>query len=404
VSDFRRYWIGEALSNLGTRTGNIAYPLLALALTHSAALAGMLAFSRSAAWFVLALPAGALIDRVDRKKLMVVCDLGSAVVLATVVVSLALDRLTYGQLLAVAIVQGVFVVFFSLSESGAVRHLVADDDLPGAIAKNTARNSAAWLAGPPLGGVLYAVHRSLPFVADVVSYLASAAMLVSIGKPFHEAREHEPWSARSQAREIRAGVAWIWQQPFVRAAALIVGGANFMSNAGSLLMIVVARERGASAPMIGFMMSAAAVGSLGGAIAATRLHRVFSPRAIVVAYPWLGAAATLLLVIRQPPLAMGAIFGVWVFFGPTWDAIVEGRRLLLTPDDMQGRASSVVYLFALGGAALGPLVGGVLVTGLSGSEAFLAVGLFGVLLAGAATLARSLRELRQPASYAPREG
>jgi hypothetical protein len=63
VSDFRRYWIGEALSNLGTRTGSIAYPLLALALTHSAALAGVLAFARSAAWFVLALPAGALIDR-----------------------------------------------------------------------------------------------------------------------------------------------------------------------------------------------------------------------------------------------------------------------------------------------------------------------------------------------------
>jgi predicted MFS family arabinose efflux permease len=126
---------------------------------------------------------------------------------------------------------------------------------------------------------------------------------------------------------------------------------------------------------------------------------VFSPRAIVVTYPWLGAAAMLVLVFRQPPLAMGAIFGLWVFFGPTWDAIVEGRRLLLTPDEMQGRASSVVYLFALGGAALGPLVGGVLVTGFGGSEAFLAVGLFGVLLASAATLAPGLREMGQAASY-----
>jgi MFS family permease len=401
VSDFRRYWIGEALSNLGTRTGNIAYPLLALALTHSAALAGVLAFSRSAAWFVLALPAGALIDRLDRKKLMVLCDLGSALVLATVVVSLAVDRLTYGQLLAAAIVQGVFAVFFSLSESGAVRHLVADDDLPGAIAQNTARDSAAWLAGPPIGGVLYAVQRWLPFVADVVSYLASAAILLSIRKPFHEAREREPWSARAHAREIRDGVAWMWRQPFVRNAALVVGAANFMSNAGSLLMVIVARERGASAPMIGFMMSAAAVGSLGGAIAATRLHRVFSPRAIVVTYPWLGAAAMLLLVFRQPPLLMGAIFGAWVFFGPTWDAIVEGRRLLLTPDEMQGRASSVVYLLALGGAALGPLVGGALVSGLGGAEAFLGLGIFGVALASAATLAPGLRDAGRSASYAP---
>jgi MFS family permease len=397
VSDFRRYWIGEALSNLGTRTGNIAYPLLALALTHSAALAGVLAFSRSAAWFVLALPAGALIDRLDRKKLMVACDLCSAAVLATVVVALAFHDLTYAHLLAAAIVQGVFVVFFSLSESGAVRHLVADEDLPGAIAQNTARDSAAWLAGPPIGGVLYAVQRALPFFADVVSYLASAAMLLSIRKPFHEPREHEPWNARTHVREIRAGVIWIWHHPFVRSAALVVGGANFMSNAGSLLMVIVARQRGASAPTIGLMMSVAALGSLGGAIAATRLHRVFSPRAIVVTYPWLGAAALLLLAVRQPPLAMGAIFGVWVFFGPTWDAIVEGRRLLLTPDEMQGRASSVVYLLALGGAALGPLVGGGLVSGVGGPEAFLGLGLFGVLVATAATLARGLRG----AEYAP---
>jgi MFS family permease len=400
VSDFRRYWIGEALSNLGTRTGSIAYPLLALALTHSAALAGVLAFSRSAAWFVLALPAGAVIDRLDRKKLMVICDLGSAVVLATVVLSLAVDRLTYAQLLAAAIVQGVFAVFFSLSESGAVRHLVADDDLPSAIAQNTARNSGAWLAGPPIGGVLYAVHRALPFLADVVSYLASAAVLLSIRRPFHEARDLEPWNAKTHVRDIRDGVIWMWHQPFVRIAALVVGGSNFMSNAGSLVMVIVARERGASAPLIGFMMSVAAFGSLGGAVAATRLHRVFSPRAIVITYPWLGAAALLLLVIREPPLVMGAIYAVWVFFGPTWDAIVEGRRLLLTPDEMQGRASSVVYLLALGGAALGPLVGGLLVTAIGGGEAFLALGLFGLLVASAATLARGLREVGESAPYA----
>jgi predicted MFS family arabinose efflux permease len=360
----------------------------------------VLSFSRAAAWFVLSLPAGALIDRVDRRKLMIGCDFGSAAVLGAVAVALALHRLTYGELLAAAIVQGVFVVFFSLSEPGAVRHLVSDEDLPSAIAQNTARNSAAGLVGPPIGGVLYGMQRSLPFLADVVSYLASAAMLLSIRKPFHEQREHEPWDARTHLREVREGLVWIWRQPFVRAATLIVCGANFMSNSGSLLLVVVARERGASAPLIGFMLSATAVGGLGGALAATRLHRVFTPRAIVITYPWLGAAAMLLLVIHLPPVAMGAVFGVWIFFGPTWDAIVEGRRILVTPDAMQGRASSVVFLLAFGGAALGPLIGGVLVSVLGGAKAFLVVGLFGVLLASAATLSRALRDEERPASYA----
>ena len=405
-SDFRRYWVGEALSNLGTRTGNIAYPLLALALTHSPAKAGLLAFSRSAAWFVLSLPAGAIVDRVDRKRLMIVCDLGSAVALATIVASFAVGTLTYWQLLAVALVQGVFALFFRVAEVGAVRHLVADEDLPSAIAQNTARDSAAWLAGPPIGGILYALHRFLPFAVDVVSYLASAAMLLSIRKPFHETREPRKWSARAHGRDIREGVTWLWTQPFLRTATLLVGGANFVSNAVSLLLVVVVRQRGASAPEIGFMMSFAAAGSVLGAIAANWLHRVVAPRAIVVGYPWLGAIAALTLALHLPPLALGAVYGGWVFFGPTWDAVVGGHRIRIVPDILQGRVESATGLVAFGGAALGPLVGGILASRLSGSEAFAVIGIAGAAVAVAGTAARSLTTLdrRVPAAVAEEAG
>ena len=405
MSDFRRYWIGEALSNLGTRTGNIAYPLLALALTHSPAKAGLLAFGRSAAWFVLSLPAGAIVDRIDRRRLMIACDLGSAAALATIVAALAGGWLTYGQLVGVALVQGVFAVFFNVAEVGAVRHLVDDDELPNAVAQNTARDSAAWLAGPPLGGVLYAVRRFLPFAADVASYLVSAAMLLSIRKDFHEAREPRRWSARAYGRDIHEGVAWLARQPFLRTATLLVGGANFVSNAISLLLVVVVRERGGSAPEIGLMMSFAAVGSVLGAIAATRLHRLVTPRAIVVAYPWLGAAAALIMALRLPPLALGAVYGAWVFFGPTWDAVVGGHRIRIVPDAMQGRVQSVTGLVAMGGAALGPLVGGVLVETVGGSASFVCLAGAGAAIAVAGTAARSLstleRATRDPVTEEP---
>src|SRR4029079_19085496 len=95
---------------------------------------------------------------------------------------------------------------------------------------------------------------------DVVSYLASAALLASIRKPFHDTREPEPWRLRTHLRDIGEGVRWVWSQPFLRTATLLVGGANFVSNAVSLLLVVVVSERGGSAPMIGLMMSFAAAG------------------------------------------------------------------------------------------------------------------------------------------------
>ena len=116
-------------------------------------------------------------------------------------------------------------------------------------------------------------------------------MLASIRRPFHEAREPEPWSVRRHVADIRTGVTWLRGQPFLRTATLLVGGANFVSNAVSFLLVVVVRERGGSAPQIGLMLSFAAAGSLLGAVAATRLHRVVAPRLIVVGYPWLGAIA-----------------------------------------------------------------------------------------------------------------
>jgi MFS family permease len=394
-SYFRRYWIGEALSTLGTRTGQIAYPLLALELTGSPAKAGLLAFGRSAAWFVLSLPAGAIVDRIDRRRLMIGCDIASALAMALLVATLAAGTLTYELLLIAALVQGIFSVFFRIAEVGAVRHLVEDDDLPTAVAQNTARDAAAWLAGPPLGGLLYALRRWLPFAVDVVSYLVSAALLASIRRPFHEAREPRPWSLRTHVRDIRDGVRWVWSDAFLRTATLLVGGANFVSNAISLLLVVVVRERGGSAPTIGLMMSFAAAGSLLGAVAATRLHRVVPPRLIVVGYPWLGAAAAALLALPMQPFALGAVFGVWVFFGPTWDAVVVGHRIRIVPDVMQGRVESVGSLIAFGGAALGPLVGGLLASRLSGSASFVGIAAIGtaVALGGVAAWSRGLRSV-----------
>ncbi len=113
---------------------------------------------------------------------------------------------------------------------------------------------------------------------------------------------------------------------------------------------------------------------------------------IVVGYPWLRAVAAALLALPLRPLELGTIFGVWVFFSPTWDAVVVGHRIRIVPDRMQGRVESLGSLVAFGGAALDPLVAGLLASRLTGPEAFLCIAAIGtvVALGGVAAWSRGL--------------
>jgi hypothetical protein len=302
--------------------------------------------------------------------------------------ALAAGRLGYVGLVVLAVAQGTLAMVFRIAEVGAIRHLVDDESLPAAVAQNTARDAAASLAGPPLGGVLYGLQRFLPFAVDAVSYLASAVVLASIRRPFHEAREHPPWTLRAHLGDIRAGLGWLWRQPFLRISLLLVAGTNFSANAVSLVLIVVTRQRGAPAAEIGLMLSVAAGGGLLGAVAARWLHRALPPRAIVLGYPWIAALVVLALTLDLPPLGLGAVLACWYVCGPTWDAVVVGLRIRLVPDALQGRVESVSSLIAIAGAALGPLVGGLLVSHLSGRATLLWLAGATALVAVAGGLAR----------------
>jgi hypothetical protein len=278
---------------------------------------------------------------------------------------------------------------FRVAEVGAVRHLVAPDSISTAVARNVARDSGAAIAGPPLGGLLFAIGRGLPFLVDAVSYLASAATLATIPQRFHEPRERPPWSLRDHVREIADGVRWIWRVAFLRVSELLVAGANFTMNAITLLLVVVLRQQGASSGRIGLMLGVIAAGSLLGAIAAGRLHRRVPPVAFVVGYGWVGVAVVLILSTGLPAVASGAVLAAWAFLGPTWDSLVVGYRIRTVPDELQGRVESVSSLVSYGAAALGPLVAGVLATQLPTAAVFWCLAAGAALVALAGTLARA---------------
>jgi len=150
--DFALLWAGMAVSVLGSRISATAYPLLVLALTHSPADAGIVGFLATLPYLLVQLPAGAFIDRWNRKRTMIACDIGRGLALASLVIAFWLGSLTLPQIMVVSFIEGSLFVFYNLAEAAAVQAVVPRSQLPTALSRNEARNRAAATAYRPAGG------------------------------------------------------------------------------------------------------------------------------------------------------------------------------------------------------------------------------------------------------------
>src|SRR4051794_37133192 len=153
--DYLLLWCGQTISVIGTQVSQLAFPLLVLGLTHSPAQAEFVAAARSVPWLLFALPAGALVDRWDRKRTMILCSAGSALALASIAVAFALGALTIAQIVVVSFVEGTLELIFGLAETSILPQVVPKEQLPTAIAQHQAQFAVGTLIGPPLGGTLY---------------------------------------------------------------------------------------------------------------------------------------------------------------------------------------------------------------------------------------------------------
>ena len=171
--DYLLLWSGEIVSTTGSQISQLAFPLLILALTHSPAQAGIVGALRILPYLILGLPVGALVDRWDRKRVMILCDLGRFLCMASIPVALIFGHLTIFQLYVVSLFEGSLFVFFDISEVACLPQVVAKEQLADATAQNIATYNIASLIGSPLGGVFYSIGRFFPFFADGISYLCS---------------------------------------------------------------------------------------------------------------------------------------------------------------------------------------------------------------------------------------
>jgi MFS family permease len=391
VRDFRILWAGQVVSDFGTRVSGVAYPLLTLALTNSATKAGVVGFAATLPLLLLTLHAGALVDWYDRKRLMLACEGTRAIALGSVGVGLVAGFASFEQLVAVALVDGIGFTVFEVAQRAALRQLVPVEELPQAAALNQGREYGALLVGTPLGGALYGVGRSIPFLVDGISYTVSFASLLLIRRPLNDVRATQA-GARGRLRdEIGEGVSWLWKQPFLRTASLLVIASDLAVNALYLAVVVLARRHGASPGLIGAMLLFIGAGGVIGTLLAPQALRRLPPQAGI--YGTLVAITALLPVIAfvRDPLLLGVLYGAMFVPYPTWGAMISAYRAALVPDRLQGRVQSVATLLSLGAVPFAVLAVGAALQHVGGVATVLA--LF-VLMLGATAYAVTSKHIR----------
>lgn len=385
--DYLLLWAGQTVSILGTQMSQLAFPLLVLALTGSAAQAGFVTAIRSVPWLLFALPAGALVDRWPRKATMILCSAGGAVALGSIALAYALGVLTIWQIVIVSFIEGTLALFFGLAESSALPQVVSREQLPAAVAQQQAQYSVGGLLGPPLGGALFGIAQLLPFLLDAVSYTVSAIALRLIRRPLQGAMQAE---GRSLRAEIGEGVGWLWRQPLVRYMAFLTGALNFTSGI-DLIVIVIAQARGASAAAIGLLFALGGAGGLGGALLAPRIQRRFSFGQVIVGLTWFLVGIFLLFAGAPSLVAIAAILIVFFTIMPSYDTVQYSYRLALIPDALQGRVNSAFRLVALGMAPLGVALTGVLIERIGATSTLLFFAAWLLAVAILTTLNRHVR-------------
>jgi MFS family permease len=412
--DFQLLWGGQAVSLLGSQISKIAYPLLVLAMTGSPAKAGIAGFAAMLGYLLFPLPAGGLADRYNRKRIMISCDAIRLAAVGSIAVAGWAAHITYVQILVAGFVEGTATVFFGVAQRAALPMLVAPSQRSAAVGQNEARQNAAQLAGPALGGTLFGLSRAAPFGADALSYLASLVTLPFIKAPMQAGASavsavsavSAPPASRRLRAELAEGLAFTWRQPFLRYSSFFAASVNILLQVLTLGLIVLARHDGASSAQIGLIVGCMGAGGLAGAFAAPWIQRTVPAGITITGCMWTWAVLLTLIVLVRVPLWLCPIVAVFGFVGPSWNVSVQTYRMQITPNELLGRTSSVALQIAWGILPLGSLLAGFLLQAVSPAAVMVLVAAGMAVTAVAATVLAPVRDAgrRTPGASGPAAG
>jgi len=361
-ASFAKVWSASVLSNVADGVLKLAVPVVAVRYTDSPLLIAGIGVAMSLPWLLLALPAGAIADRVDRLRAMLVANATRVLVAGLLGFALLGGQGSIWLLYLAGIAVGVAEVFYDTASQSILPQVVDRAALPVANSRLYAGELAANnFIGPPLGGFLVAAAAALAFGVPAVLWALAMAMLAWVPGSFRVRRDGPPTSLRE---DIAEGFRFLFGHRVLRTLAVMTGVSNFAASAGFAVFVLFAigpdSPMGLTEPQYGLLSTTMAIGAVLGSLSATRLTaRLGRSRSIAV------GIATFTLSVGTPaitanPWVIGAMWALSGIGVALWNVIVVSLRQQLTPDALLGRMNSCYRLLAWGTIPLGNLAGGLL--------------------------------------------
>jgi MFS family permease len=393
--DFLFLWSAQSVSQVGSQVTGLALPLAAILVIHASTFeVAALNVVDVLPFALFSLPAGVWVDRLRRRPLMIAADWGRAAALGSIPVVYAFGALTLGQLYLVGFVAGTLTVFFDVSYQSILPSLVERSQLGDANSKLEVSRAGAVIGGPGLAGVLVgAISAPYAIAVDAASFLGSALLLGAM-KRVEQIPERVVRRMRS---EIAEGLRYVVGQPILRAMMLFVAANNFFSILmSSILLVFAVRELHLHAATIGLIISLANIGTLLGALTATRLARAFGIGPAIVGLAALSGFGNFLIPFARDGYAIPFIVGAQLVYAYCAIAMnVNGITIYqsIVPDRMLGRANASRRFVVWGVIPLGGLAGGALGASIGLRHAML-IGAIGTALSFLPLLRSPLRRVR----------
>jgi len=359
--DFWLYFAGQLISQVGSSFTLFALPLLVFKLTHSATNLALTTASNILPYPLFGLVLGAMVDRVNRKRMMLLTDVArGGVILALPVLALS-GTLHVQAIYGVAFVQSTLGILFDCGEFAAIPSLVGRDDLVAANGRIMATNSAGQVLGPILAGVLVTLMPPADLLFfDAASFFLSAASLAVIRRSFNAPHPDAPPSAGVSGllADVRAGLRYVWSNPVLRSISLMMALINFVSaTENSQLVLFAKRVLRATDSQVALLFAAGAAGVVIVSMAAAPIRRkltfaVTALGALVVA----GLTVTAMALIGSYPAAL-VLWAASSGFGLLLNINTQSLRQAIVPSHMYGRIISIAGVLAWSAIPLGALAG-----------------------------------------------
>jgi MFS family permease len=378
--DFWKFWTGQTISQLGSSFTVFALPLLVFKLTGSAVNLGITTAAEFVPYLLFGLVIGAWVDRLNRKRMMIVVDLLRAAVIGTIPLLFALDLLAVWQIYLVGFVSSTLTIFFEAGEFAAIPSLVGEEDLVTANGRIQASYSAAQVAGPLLAGLMLGARIPIQDVllVDASSFVASAYSLGLVSLSFNPA-DVEERPRQSIRNDIAEGLRYVFHHPVLRNISAMMSMVNFVSTTTYTQLVLFSKLRlHATDARVGFLFAAGSLGVVVLGLAAGRLRRRLKFGVAALGSLMLSGVLIVLLAMNRMYWLALALWAVTSGLGIFFNINTGSLRQAIVPNHLLGRIISIAAVLAWSAIPLGSLLGGFAIRW-TGNNVALVYGVIGVL-------------------------